>query len=59
LTSFINEDDIKQLRAHEGFVELQPGEENGYQKEIPQTDENAGQEVLKKRGRPRKQEIIQ
>jgi hypothetical protein len=47
------------MRKHEGYSEIQLGEPNGDQKEIPHEDagKEAGQEVLKKRGRPRKEAV--
>lgn len=58
LVSFSNEDDIKQLRSHEGYKEIQHEEEDPIQKVSHENaHEDTGQEVLKKvvqkkRGRP-------
>lgn len=54
--SFDNEDDIKQLRVHEGYKEIK-NESQEAKQEIPLQvpNEVSGQEVLtvKRRGRPR------
>lgn len=54
--SFNNEDDIKQLRAHESYEEVKDEANADEAIEIPQAPEA---EVLKKRGRPRKDAVTE
>lgn len=50
--SFSNENDIAGLRKHEGYIEVKEnGNEEIKESKIP---EDAGKEVLKKVGRPKK-----
>ena len=59
LVSFDNEDDIAQLRIHEGYKEIK--NESQVQEtiqspiqEVSHAHEDADEKVLKQRGRPRK-----
>lgn len=55
--SFDNEDDIKQLRVHESYEEIKDETQEAEQ-EIP-VEVPAEAEVLKQRGRPRKEVVTE
>ena len=54
--AFSSEDDIKHMRTHEGYEEIKDETSSDEAVEIPQAAEA---EVLKKRGRPRKEAVME
>ena len=55
IVSFINEADIAGLRTHEGYEEIKDEKTNEIANEIPEQKDADEKEVLKQRGRPKKQ----
>lgn len=58
LVSFSNEDDIKHMRAHEGYEEVKNEDAKEAKQEVPVQIPNA-EKVLKKRGRQQKEAVTE
>ena len=54
--SFSSEDDIKHMRTHEGYEEIKDETNADEAIKVPQASEA---EVLKRRGRPRKEAVTE